>query len=174
MMIKNNVYIYEKDALYLDNYKIDYDFITLDLLQKVNNFLYDNCKYKLVHNDHHFNKYIPIIIVISKDGVILSACELLHNPETRLTEIYNVSVLLTQRQQGHAKELLKFLFIFQTYLQTDYWIAVALNNPMYSIATGIYTRAGFTDKIGLNSITPSGIVYPLGFMQFYKLWNVTT
>lgn len=172
-MMKNNVYIYEKDATYLDNYKIDYDFITLDVLQKVNDFLHDNCKYKLVHNDHHFDKYIPIIVVLSQEGQILTACEILHNPETRLAEIYNVGVLLSQRRQGHVKELLKFLFSLQKYLHADYWIAVALNNPMYSIATGIYARAGFNDKVGLHSVTPSGILYPLGFMQFYKLNPLT-
>lgn len=168
-MIKNNIYIYEKDYQKLEQYKVDCDFLTFELLQTINTFLFENCQYQLVHTDSHFKEYIPMIVVISNHGEIISVCEILYNPTTNLAEIYNVCVNLAYRRQGHVKELLEFIFHLQEYNKFNLWIAVALNNPMYSIVTSIYINAGFTDNVRLGSTTPSGIHYSQGFIELYKL-----
>lgn len=168
-MIKNNIYIYEKDYQKLYKYKIDCNFLTFELFQSVNTFLFENSQYKLVHTDSHFTEHIPMIVVNSDEGEIISACEILYNPATNIAEIYNVCVNVSYRRQGQVKELLNFIFYLYEYNKFNLWIAVALNNPMYSIVTRIYINAGFTDNVGLNSITPSGILYSHGFLELYKL-----
>jgi len=170
-MIECKIYIYKEDYKYLQKYTVEWDFVNSDLLQKINQHLYDNCKYKLVHDNKYFKNHIPIIIAITVDKYIVATCEILYNLSYNLAEIYNICVNIMYRKQGYVKKLLAFIFEFQYHLKCDLWIAVASTNPMYKIVNKIYMDAGFIDDVKINSITPSGILYPDGFIEFYKRYK---
>lgn len=170
-MIEYKICIYKEDYKYLQKYSNTWSFINSELLQEINQHLYNNCKYTLVHDNIYFKNHIPIIIVITIDKYIVATCEILYSISNNLAEIYNICVNITCRQQGYVKKLLAFIFELQMTIKCDLWIAVASTNPMYKIVNRIYMDAGFIDDIKINSVTPSGILYPDGFIEFYKRYN---
>ena len=72
------------------------------------------------------------------------------------------------RKQGHAKGLNQVFNELQELLKCDLWIAVALNNPMYDIASDIYLKMGFISSVKIAYKTPSEIYFPIGFLELKR------
>jgi ribosomal protein S18 acetylase RimI-like enzyme len=163
------LFIYEEDRIHVPT-PLKVNFLTFDLKNTLNKFLYFSSQYLLVHKDSYFKNYIPIVLVThNEDGAIYGMCELLWNKETNTIEIYNVCVLPDQRSKGHCKNLINYILEhIQPILNCDLWIAVSYINPMYDIVVNIYKNLGFTDLIQTNITTPSGIEYNRGFMELFK------
>ncbi len=164
------LYIFEKHIPLFS--QLNYNIVNEHLLNVLNSFLYNSCKYLLIYQDSHFKDYAPIFLVHHNgDGNIISMCELFYNPTTNLLEIYNICVCPSERRKNNCNKLLTYILeIIQPILKCDLWIAVSAINPMYSIATEIYHKAGFTDDVKKNYITPSKIVYENGFLEMYKYY----
>lgn len=142
--------------------------LDVDMAIKLNNFLHDNCQYMLIFMDSNYKDYIPIIITKEIDSEIIVMCEFMYNREKNMAEIYNVGTHIVHRQRGYAKGLNKVFTELQHMLRCDLWIAVALNNPMYKVASDIYLNMGFTNDVKVSYKTPTGIIYPPGFMEMKR------
>ena len=165
------IFIFEKHVDLFS--KLKYNIVHKNLFRVLNSFLYDSCKYLLIYQDNHFVEYAPIFVVYHNgDGNIICMCELFYNPSTNLLEIYNICVHPSERRKNYCKILLNYIIEeIQPVLKCNLWIAVSSTNPMYSIATEIYQKAGFTDDVKRNAITPSQIVYENGFLEMYKYYK---
>lgn len=150
-----------------DNFPIQH--VDLETLNKMNQFLLDNCKYMLIFMDYHFKEYIPILVTREIDDNIVIMFEFMLNVDTMMAEIYNICTHVLYRRKGYAKDLNKVFTELQNLIQCDLWIAVALNNPMYKIAIDTYVKMGFIDDIKIKYTTPSNIKYPDGFVELKRM-----
>lgn len=152
--------------------KMDWEKMDVKVAVKLNEFLQQNCQYNLVFMDSHFKNYIPIIVAKEIDDNVIIMFEFLYNIEKNLGEIYNICTHILHRKNGHAKGLKQVFDELQSALKCDLWIAVALNNPLYDIATDIYLKMGFISDIKVSYKTPSEISFPIGFLGMNKYYKI--
>jgi hypothetical protein len=169
-----NFYLPPPSYIYLKEKFPNMNWLKLDVNMaiKLNNFLHDNCQYMLIFMDSNYRDYIPIIVTKEIDDDIIIMCEFMYNPKTNMAEIYNIGTNIVYRQRGHAKGLNTVFTDLQHMLECDLWIAVALNNPMYKVASDIYLNMGFIDDVKISYKTPTGVLYPPGFMEMKRHYEI--
>lgn len=168
-----NFYLPPNSYTYLKEIYSDIDWKKMDVSTaiKLNEFLQQNCQYTLVFMDSHFKGYIPIIVSKEIDDQVVIMFEFLYSIEKNQGEIYNICTHLLHRKQGHARGLNQVFNTLQNLLKCDLWIAVALNNPLYDVATDIYLKMGFVSSVKFAYKTPSEINFPIGFLEMKRTFK---
>lgn len=168
-----NFYLPPNSYMYLkEKYpNVNWQKMDVNVAIKLNEFLQQNCQYTLVFMDSHFKGYLPIIVSKEIDDNVVIMFEFLYNVEKNLGEIYNVCTHLLHRKQGHANGLKQVFDELQDLLKCDLWIAVALNNPLYNIASDIYLKMGFISELKVAYKTPSEINFPIGFLEMKRIYS---